>query len=88
MIVTIREWTHCGKYSMGVDLAAIEKSCGRVIVDKYEGVTWTDYTVRRCKKLFRYLRQHVDEDQLKQIEAFCASSKNAKMRKAWADTAG
>lgn len=85
MIVRVKEvWD--GRYTMQIDLAAIERSCGTTIVDKYENRKYVDLSVTQTKRIFKWIRRHVFDEQLNEIEEFMDNSKNKKMAKAWNDT--
>lgn len=85
MIVRVKEvWD--GRYTMQIDLAAIERSCGTTIIDKYDNRRYVDLSVTQTKRIFKWIRQHVFDDQLDDIDRFMAETKNKKMAKAWNDT--
>lgn len=85
MIVRVKErWD--GEYIMQIDLAAIERSCGVMVVDKLDNRKYVDLSVTQTKRIFKWIRQHVFDEQLDEIEEFMDDSKNKKMVKAWNDT--
>lgn len=86
MIVRLKEcWN--GKYSITFDLEAIEQSCGVKIKDVDTNTWYVDLSIPQTKKIFKFIYQHADDNQIAEVDEFMINSKNKKMVKAWLDTA-